>query len=327
MKLLILGGTVFLGRHLVEAALAAGHEVTLFNRGRHDAGQELQVERLRGDRDGNLRALHGRTWDAVVDTCGYVPRLVAASTALLSGAVGRYVFVSTISVYPDLSLPDLDEGSPVATMPDPSIEDSSPEHYGPLKALCERAASTAMPGRVLIVRPGLIVGPHDPTDRFTYWPRRVAEGGEVLAPGRPAALRQFIDVRDLAAWVVQVVEAGATGTFNATGPEAALSMLQLLEACRTVSGSDARFTWIPDDVLLESHVGPWVELPLWIPQDDMTVNCARAMGAGLRCRPLAETIRDTLRWDATRPADAPHQAGLAPDRERELLHAWHARRP
>ncbi len=169
------------------------------------------------------------------------------------------------------------------------------------------------------------MGPHDPTDRFTYWPRRVVQGGEVLAPGRPAAQKQFIDVRDLAAWLVRQAEAGATGTFNATGPAAGLSMEALLQACRAEAGSDAWFTWLPDDFLLAQQVGPWMELPLWIPQEDMTVKCARAIGAGLRFRPLAETIRDTLRWDAERPAGTPHAAGLAAERERAVLNAWHTR--
>ena len=187
MNLLILGGTVFLGRHLVEAALARGHAVTLFNRGQHNPDLFPEVERLRGDRDGDLQALEGRRWDAVVDTCGYVPRVVRASAEMLAPNVDHYTFISSISVYADTSKPGIDEQAPVGTLDDPTTEEVTGESYGPLKALCEQAAEAAMPGRVLNIRPGLIVGPHDPTDRFTYWVRRVAEGGEVLAPGNPHA--------------------------------------------------------------------------------------------------------------------------------------------
>jgi 2'-hydroxyisoflavone reductase len=324
VNLLILGGTVFLGRHVVEAALVAGHDVTLFNRGHHPEVFP-DVERLIGDRDGDLRALQGRTWDAVVDTSGYVPRIVRASAGMLAGGIGLYTFVSTISVFPDLALPDLDEQAPVASLPDCRAEEITPERYGPLKALCEQAVEAVLPGRALILRPGLIVGPHDPTDRFTYWPRRLAQGGEVLAPGRPAARLQFIDVRDLAAWTVRLIEAGGTGTFNATGPTKKLHMEALLAACQTASGGGAWLTWVPDAFLLEQGLVPWSEVPLWIPGVDMTINCAKAWGAGLTTRPLADTIRDTLAWDRTRPAGVTHAAGLAPEREHAVLAAWHAR--
>ncbi|HYE14573.1 MAG TPA: NAD-dependent epimerase/dehydratase family protein, partial [Pyrinomonadaceae bacterium] len=243
MRLLILGGTKFLGRHLVDAALGRGARVTIFNRGRHDPGPFPQVEWLRGDRDGGLDSLRGREWDAAVDTSGYVPRVVGASAELLAGSVGLYVFVSSISVYGDFSRP-VDEDSPTATMPDETVEEITGETYGPLKALSERAAERSMPGRTLVIRPGLIVGPHDPTVRFSYWTARVARGGEVLAPGRPGKQVQFIDARDLSDWIVRVAEERRTGVFNATGPERKLTMGEFLEECRAVSGSDASFTWV-----------------------------------------------------------------------------------
>jgi 2'-hydroxyisoflavone reductase len=325
MKLLVLGGTVFLGRHLVEAALARGHEVTLFTRGQHNPELFPQVEKLRGNRDGELAVLRGRRWDAAIDTSGYVPRLVRASAELLADQVEHYTFISSISVYADVSKPGLDESTPVGKLEDETVEEVTGETYGPLKALCEQAAEAAMPGRVLIIRPGLIVGPHDPTDRFTYWPHRVAKGGDVLAPGRPERVVQFIDVRDLAEWTLRMVEARHTGTYHATGPDEPLPMQQLLETCKIASGSNARFTWVSDEQLLQEKVGPWMELPLWIPENDpesvgfMRVNVGKAIAAGLTFRPLAETVRDTLAWDATRPPDAERKAGMKRERETELL--------
>jgi nucleoside-diphosphate-sugar epimerase len=331
MKLLILGGTVFLGRHLVEAALARGHAVTLFNRGQHNADLYPEVEKLRGDREGDLAALHGRAWDAAIDTCGYVPRVVRASAELLADAVSHYTFISSISVYAGFKELGIDENAAVGVLADPTVEEVTGESYGPLKALCEQAAEQAMPGRVLNIRPGLIVGPHDPTDRFTYWPVRVARGGEVLAPGRPERHVQVIDVRDLAEWTVRMVEGRQTGVYNATGPEYSLTMGQLLDVCRAVSGSDARFSWVGEDFLAEKEVGPWMEVPLWIPESDpdaagfSDVDCGKAIAAGLSFRDLAETVRATLAWDATRPPDVERRAGLKAEREAELLRGWHER--
>src|SRR5262249_55921530 len=244
MKLLILGGTIFLGRYLVEAALAAGHDVTLFNRGQHNPELYPEVEKLRGDRDGGLAALRGRRWDAVVDTSGYLPRVARASAELLADAVDHYTFISSISVYPHFRSLGTDESAPVDTLDDPNIEEVTGETYGPLKALCEQAAEQALPGRTLVIRPGLIVGPHDYSDRFTYWVRRVAQGGEVLAPERPDWHTQIIDVRDLAEWTLRMAERRLVGVYNATGPAYDLSFGQLLDTCRAVSGSDARFTWV-----------------------------------------------------------------------------------
>lgn len=322
MKLLILGGTIFVGRHLVEAALARGHQVTLFNRGQHNPDLYPQVEKLRGDRDSNLTALEGRRWDAVIDTCGYVPRVVRASAELLAGAVDHYTFISSISVYPTEGVQYIDENTPVATIEDESVEEITGETYGPLKALCEQAVAAAMPGRVLNIRPGLIVGPYDPTDRFTYWPQRIAPGGDVLAPGRPDAPVQFIDARDLAEWTIDMAETKQTGRYNATGPAEPLTMGDFLRACKTTLNSDANFIWAGEAFLLEQQVTPFVEIPLWLPAAAsvlLATDCRKAITAGLTFRPSDETIRDTLAWDQTRPAGREWRAGLSPQRERELL--------
>jgi 2'-hydroxyisoflavone reductase len=323
MDLLILGGTRFLGRCLVEAALGDDHTVTLFNRGLSDPDLFPEVETIKGDRDGDLSALRGRRWDAVIDTCGYVPRVVRASAGLLAGAVDHYTFVSSISVYPDNMGPGADEGAPVEELEDPTVEEITGETYGGLKALCERVAEAEMPGRVLNVRPGLISGPHDPTERFTYWPRRVAAGGEVLAPDRPELRVQFIDVRDLAGWMVKMSAEQRTGTYNATGPAYELRMGKLLEECEAVGG-DAKIVWVSEEFLEENGVEPFTELPLWVPREYagmLAVDCGKAIAAGLTFRPVSETIRDVLEWDSNR-AEPELAAGLKPDRERELLSAW-----
>ncbi len=330
MKLLILGGTVFLGRHIVDCALARGHEVTLFNRGKQNADLFPQVEKLRGDRDGQLDALQGRRWDTVIDPSGYVPRIVRQSAELLADAVERYVFISTISVYADYKVTGIDETYPVAKVADETSEDIG-KAYGALKALCEQAVERAVPGRTLTIRPGLIVGPNDPTDRFTYWPVRVARGGEVLAPVGPEFPVQVIDVRDLAEWTVNMTEQKQTGTYNATGPDYPLTIGALLDASRAECGSDARFTYVPESFLLEQQVTPWTGLPLWLPGPEYAgiaqVNVGKAIRAGLKFRPLREIVRDTLAWERTRPgeADLPRRAGLKPEREAELLKAWHAK--
>jgi len=324
MDLLIVGGTGFLGRHLVEAALADGHRITLFNRGLSSPDLFPEVETIKGDREADISALRGRGWDAVIDTCGYVPRVVGASAALLADAADHYTFVSSISVYPDDIEPGADEGAPVKELADPTVEDVDGETYGGLKALCERAAEEEMPGRVLNVRPGLICGPCDPTDRFTYWPRRIFAGGEVLAPDRLERRVQFIDVRDLAAWIVEMSAEQRTGTYNATGPGYELQMGRLLEECAAVSGSDAEFVWASEGFLEENGVEPFTDLPLWVPREYvgvLAVDCGKAIAEGLSFRPVSETIEGVLEWDITR--DAELSAGLTPERERELLLAWH----
>jgi 2'-hydroxyisoflavone reductase len=316
------------GRHLTEGALKAGHEVTLFNRGKTNPELYQDVEHLVGNRDGGLDVLRGRKWDVVIDTCGYVPRVVRDSAELLADAVQHYTFISSISVYSDSTIYGMDENAPLSTIDDESREDVTGDTYGALKVLCERAAEAAMPGRVLHVRSGLIVGPFDPTDRFTYWPVRVAMGGEVLAPGKPDMCVQFIDARDEADWILRTAEARKTGTYNVTGPGTPMTMSSLLEVCKAVTGSDATFTWVDDDFLVKHEVSPFSELPLWIPETYnglQAVSIERALADGLTFRPLADTIRDTLHWNSTRTganSGAQPRAGMMRDREDKLLAEW-----
>ena len=255
MKILVLGGTVFVGRHLVEAALARGHELALFNRGQHNPELFPQLERLRGDRDGDLEALKGRRWDVVIDTCGYVPHVVGQSAGLLADAVDNYVFISTISVYADIGQHGINEDSPLER-PEMDMEEVTGKSYGPLKVGCEQVVSRAMQGRSLIIRPGLVVGPNDATDRFTYWPIRMARGGQVLAPAPESAPAQIIDVRDLAEWTIRLVEGKQTGILNVTGPEQPLTMGGMLEQCRAAANSSADIHWLPADYLLGADVEP-----------------------------------------------------------------------
>jgi 2'-hydroxyisoflavone reductase len=310
VRLLIIGGTRFLGRALTEDALARGHEVTLFNRGQTNLELFPEVERITGNRDGELEALEGRSWDAVIDTCGYFPRIVRASAEALADSVGTYVFISTISVYDDLSKP-VDESSPLGTIEDESVEEFGDEfqNYGPLKALCEQAVLDVYGDRALIVRPGFIVGPHDPTDRFTYWPVRVARGGTMLAPGPPERPLQFVDVRDLAAWIVEMVEQGRTGTFNATNEGVPLQDV--------LSGADV--AWAPDEWLVEHGVGE-EDVPLWSPDPSFAAlheaDVSAAVAAGLTFRPHEQTSHDTLAWKGE---DAELATGMSADREAKLL--------
>ena len=326
MKLLILGGTVFLGRHIVDDALRRGHEVTLFNRGQHNTDLYPHVEKLRGDRDGNLDALKGRQWDIVIDTSGYVPRLVGDSAKLLTDSAEHYSFVSSISVYADFAKIGIDEEYDVGVLEDETVEGVDGETYGPLKALCEQAAEAAMAGRVLNVRAGLIVGPHDQTDRFTYWPHRIAQGGEVLAPVGPDWVSQFIDARDLAAWIVQMAAQRKAGTYNVTGVPQPIG--GVIDTCRTVSGSDAVVTWASDEFLVQNEVAPWSEMPLWLPagyEGMEQVSIAKALTTGLTFRSVAETVADTLAWAQERPGDYQWRAGLDQGREAELLQKWHTK--
>lgn len=336
MKLLILGGTLFLGRHLTEAAQARGHEVTLFNRGRTNAALFPDIETVHGDREQGLEPLHGRQWDAVIDTCGYVPRIVGDAARSLADAAGHYTFISSASVYSDLKQQIIAETASLHRPPEEGNEDVA-THYGGLKAACERVVADHFAGRALSLRCGLLVGPHDPSGRFTYWVRRVAQGGEVLAPGAPDRPVQFIDARDCADWTIRMIEARAAGIFNLTGPARVLGMGDFLAACRQTTGSDARFTWVPDDFLLGHGVAPFFEMPLWLPpshQGMLALSIERALSCGLAFRPLADTISDTLQWDkqsSSREAKpprlasgAPTEAGLPPDREQQLLQDWHA---
>ncbi|QBD76199.1 SDR family oxidoreductase [Ktedonosporobacter rubrisoli] len=346
MKLLILGGTVFLGRYLVEAALGQGHEVTIFHRGVHETPfSTTKVEHVQGDRNEGLTALAGRRFDAVIDTNGYVPRHVKAVAQTLAENIKRYVFISSISVYADFSTAGLKESSPLGQISPEQAREAEQlrppttgtialtygEMYGPLKALCEQTAEELMPGRVLAIRPGLIVGPHDYSDRFNYWVQRVARGGEVLAPGRPDRPIQLIDVRDLAEWTIRMIEAGHAGVYNATGLDAPLTMQQFLETCKSVSGATATFTWVDEAFLLEKGVVPWSQLPLWLPESDeslrgfLDADIQKALAAGLTFRPLAQTVGATLAWEQQRSPDEQRKAGMSIAQESELLQAWHQR--
>lgn len=334
MKILILGGTRFLGRVLTEAALDSGHEVTLFNRGKTDPDLFPEVEKLIGDRDGDLKALKGREWDAVIDPSGYVPWTVRESVELLSGAAGHYTFISSISVYDELEEPGIDENHSVGKLSAERVEElermgaaeAIKEHYGELKFLCEMEVERAFPGRSLIVRPGLIVGRYDFTDRFSYWVNRIAEGGEVLAPGHRDKPIQFIDVRDLAEWILRMVESKANGTFNATGPETELTMQEFLNKCRETVGNRTELIWIDEKFLLGHEVEGWSDMPLWIPDSMnrkgfLAVDIRKALDAGLQFRPLEETIRDTLTWESTRTGTE-RKAGLDPEKEKAVLFDW-----
>ena len=326
LRLLVLGGTGFTGPFQVAYALARGHTVTVFNRGRTNPGVLPDaVEQLVGDRNGDLDALKGRTWDAVIDVPATLPRWVRASAQLLQDAAPHYTFVSSISVYADASAPGIDESAPLHTLADPDTEDY--QYYGGLKAASEAEAERAFPGHALIVRPGLIVGPGDPTDRFTYWPVRIARGGEVLAPGTPQDPAQIIDARDLAEFIIR----RATGADNATGPREPYEFGALLTGIRDALGSDARFTWADHEFLAKHEVAPWSHMPVWVPPVDeyagfSRVSNEKALAAGLTFRPLADTARATLAWHRTRPDErqAALRAGIDAEREAALLAAWHA---
>lgn len=328
MNVLILGGLSFLGRHLVEQGLQRGHRITVFTRGRHNPEAYPEIEKLRGDRDGDLAALEGRRWDVALDTSGYVPRVVRDSAQLLADAVEHYTFVSSINVYRDISTPGTDEHAEVARLDDPTVEEITGESYGPLKALCEEAVERELPGRTLVVRPGLIVGRYDPSDRFTYWPHRVAAGDEVLAPGTPQDPVQIIDAHDLACWMIRLAERRVTGVFNATGPDYPLSIGRVLDEAKAESGSDAVFTWLPAEFLEQQGIQAWQDLPAWVPDAGeyrgfSRVDCRRAFAAGLTFRPLRDTIHDTRAWASTFAPDHQWQAGLSRERERAALDAWH----
>lgn len=321
MKLLLLGGPKFLGRAVIDAALARGHQLTLFNRGTTGADLYPGLERVVGDRDGGLDRLRGHEWDAVIDTSGYVPRVVGASAELLADAVGHYVFVSSISVYASFA-EIVDESAPRAELSEPGSEDIGRD-YGALKALCETAVARAFSGRATAIRAGLIVGPHDPTGRFTYWPHRIVRGGDVLVPGPAWRPVQVVDVRDLAGWIVTVVENHLVGPFNATGTT---TMGAVLDAAARVTGAAIRAVEVDDAFLAEQNVGEWMELPLWIDRRRpdgarfFEVDASRAREAGLAFRALDDTVAATL--EHARTVDG---VGLAPERERALLEAWWGR--
>jgi 2'-hydroxyisoflavone reductase len=338
LQILVLGGTGFLGPHFVDAARAKGHKLTLFNRGKTNptrfSGEEFRdVEQLHGDRKTDMKALQGkRRWDAVLDTSAYIPADVTRSTRLLAKRVDQYLLVSTISVYARMDTPGQDESAPLATLADPDVTEVTGETYGGLKALCEQAAEKEMPGHVTVVRPGLIVGPGDNTDRFTYWPARADRGGEILAPGSAGDPTQFIDVRDLAAFLLHLLEQQAYGTFNADAPAGKLTMGELLAASQRAAGTSSTVTWVPADFLETHQVSAWQDMPVWIPSQGEYAGFGRldtqkAQAAGLTYRPLDTTVADTLAYWRTLPAErrAKPRAGLSPQREAEVLKQWHAR--
>lgn len=369
-RILILGGTAFVGPAIVAAAKARGHTLTLFNRGQTQKrmGMVDGVEHLYGNRDPKLRAdasnpdspqgleeLKGKTWDAVVDTSGQYRRIVKASAELLAPSVKQYIYISSISVYADTSVVGADETAAVRELTDPDVETMGAgfENYGGLKALCEKTAEEAFPGRSTAIRPGLIVGPGDGTDRYTYWPVRLQRGGEVMAPGTPNDPVQVIDVRDMAEWIVHVIEENITGTFDAVGPPTGLTIGGMLDACKEAAKSDARLTWVDAEFLRKMNVSPWGDMPVWVPPQGDSAGfhqrpIARAVKAGLKFRPAIDTARDTLAWWPTevarrervtqqlieqaekdgkaKPALQDPQklrAGIAPEREAEVLAAYH----
>ena len=332
LRILILGGTGFIGPHQVNYALARGHRLTLFNRGVTNPGLFPQVENLTGDRDNDIEALRGREWDVVIDNHPSIPRWVRMTAELLKDSARQYVFVSTLSVYSDNSIIGQDESGPLMELEDPTVEEVTGQTYGGLKVLCEQEAQKAFPGRSTIVRPGLIVGPGDRSDRFTYWPARIDRGGEVLAPGDGSDPVQIIDARDLSEWMIRVVEDNVTGVFNATGPIRPLRMDEMLYGIKAATDVDVWFTWTDVEFLDEQNVRAWSHMPTWIPARGEMVgfsrfDCSRAIEKGLTFRPLAVTARETIDWHKGRPAEEQERmrAGLTPEREAEVLAAWHAR--
>lgn len=337
MNILILGGTKFLGRHLVDAARARQHEVTLFNRGLTNPNLFPELEILIGDRDSDLAPLKGRRWDAVIDPSGVIPRVVKSSAMLLADKVDHYTFLSTVSAYEDRSKRGIVESDATAQLSEKNSE-NVPLDYRGLKARCEEEVEKILGSRALNVRAGLLVGPYDDTGRFAYWPRRISRGGRVLAPGRPDRPVQFIHARDLADWIISMAENRSGGTFNATGPKHRLTMQEFLTSCRSVIGGDARFTWVDESFLLDHEVIAFTELPLWlrtVSEGMLAVNIDKALAAGLTFRPLAETIKETLAWDINRSSETDEyaarlynasetKAGMTSAREAALLSEWDA---
>jgi 2'-hydroxyisoflavone reductase len=330
MKLLVIGGTVFLGRHIVDAALAGGHEVTLANRGKTNAELYPSVERRVIDRDGDLSALATGEWDAVIDTCGYVPGHVRPLAELLADRVGHYTFVSSVSVYTDVSTPGVDEDSPVGTLDDPTVTEVTGETYGALKVLCENVVRDVYGERACVVRPGLIVGPYDPSDRFTYWPRRFDLGGDAIVPDWKDMPVQLADARDVSEWMVRLAAAKTHGVFNGCGPATPWSLAEVVDACVRAAGDDAATpVWVDEAFLLEQGVAPWAELPVWLPSGSehagmLAISVDRAVAAGLTFRSIDAVVADTLAWDRTR-RDKPLQGPLSAEREAEVLEKWRAR--
>ena len=344
LNILILGGTGFIGPHMVHEALRRGHNVTLFNRGRTNSALFPDLELLVGDRDNGLDALKGREWDAVVDNSGYVPRHVADSANLLSTSVSHYLYVSSVAAYAamsgnltapdyaDVDVTNTEYDSPLVTMPDESIEEVSTETYGPLKVLCERAVNDAMgEERVTILRPTWVAGPGDRSDRFTYWPVRVARGGEMLVPGTPTDRLQIVDVRDMANFVVDSLEQRIVGIYNMVAPPLSYSMGDLMDDCQAVAATKVDATWVDLPFVQANDLQKNNALPIWAPEsgntrNDALVNGDRSFSKGMKTRPSRETTRDTLAWWRTLSEERRNniKAGLDSDREKALLASWHA---
>lgn len=331
LRVLILGGTGFIGPHFVETLKGAGHTLTLLNRGRRNPKLFPDVQTLVGDRNGQMDAIKNRDWDVVIDNSGYTLKQVKLSTDILKGHVQHYIFVSSISAYADLTPPGIDEDYTLATLSDPNIEEITDTSYGGLKVICEKTVQQAFGKNSAIIRPTYIVGPGDPTDRFTYWPVRVAKGGEMLAPGSASDPIQFIDVRDLANFMRACVEQRLSGSYNACNPPGAVTIGDLLETSKRVSGANTKFVWAPTEFLEKNKALEGLEVPIWAPPvgelaGATLVSSARAVAKGLRFRPLETTVRDTLAWHKTRPAEQQQKlrAGFSPEREAQLLKALRA---
>ena len=329
MKLLLLGGTSFLGKHIAEAALSKGHDVTLFNRGKTNPGLFPEADKLVGDREtGDLAALKKGEWDAVIDTSGYTPGKVEQTAELLKGRINRYIFASSISVYKEFLTGEAHEGDETGHLANSETEEVNGETYGPLKALCEQKLEEILPGEVLSIRPGLIVGPDDTTDRFTYWVKRFSEGGNVLVPGSKERVIQWIDVRDLAQWIILMTEEKESGVYNVTGPRQGYSMKEFVEDLKFIAPPDTSAQWVEDSFLVERNIAPFTDLPLWIPVNEqypdgfILADYTHALNKGLVLRNPRETVEDTLIWLKTKEGAAALKAGLTEEQEAELLSSW-----
>lgn len=338
MKVLILGGSRFLGKAMVEEGLKRGLDITLFNRGNNKEAFS-EVEQLIGDRDGDVSQLKNRNWDVVVDTCGFAPHQINKIAAVLGDNIEHYTYISSISVYKDWIPLKIAEDYHLQSMPQDQLKEveegriSPYEYYGALKALCEAEAEKHWPGRVLHIRAGQLVGPFDYTDRLPYWVQRVAEGGNIMVPGRPDRPIQLIDVKDIATWVFDMVEKRKAGTFNITGPDYELTMEKLLSKCKAVTNSNARFVWTDEKFILDHNIQPWTEMPLWIPEHfplvgetepwkgSFCISIEKAVDAGLSFRSLEDTIYDVYQWEKARK-DTERKAGISREREEELLKTW-----
>jgi 2'-hydroxyisoflavone reductase len=328
LRVLMLGGTGFIGPHTIEALRRGGHQITLFNNDKESAKKFPEMESLFGDRDGKIEALNGRDWDVVIDNSGYVTRHVKLTADALKDRVGHYIFISSISAYADLTKPGIDEDYPLATLKDPNVEQVTGETYGGLKAACENVVREVYGSRFTVIRPTYIVGPGDPTDRFTYWPVRASQGGEMLAPGTSRDPVQFIDVRDLAEFIAACAQHRHAGNYNVCNAPRSVRMGQLLEASRKISKARTKVVWV-DAKFIDDQKFEGNEIPIWSPTEGeyagaALVDPARAVAKGLKFRPLNVTVRDTLAWNATRPAERREKlrAGLSMDQERALLEKW-----